>query len=63
MCNSLLVVCTISLLLGGCASVFGEANPPTQLKGSGISIPAPYQWQVLCKEHPELEICKPEVKP
>lgn len=49
--------------LSGCASVFGEANPPPRLEGSGREIFAPRQWQILCYEKPWLEICKPDKAP
>ncbi len=47
----------ILLLLSGCAS------DKSLLKGSGMEVPPPLQWQELCMERPELLICQPEAKP
>jgi hypothetical protein len=47
----------ILLLLTGCAS------DKSLLRGSGMEVPPPLQWQVLCQERPELLICQPETKP
>jgi hypothetical protein len=46
----------LCLLLAGCATDSGL------LKGSGIMVPPPAQWQIMCSDNPQLEICKPEVK-
>jgi predicted small secreted protein len=46
----------IAVLLTGC-------NGGGLLRGSGQEVPTPGQWERLCADQPQLEICKPDKKP